>query len=68
MKGALMNTPGLAHAPWRTSSYSGSNANCVEVAPVTAGTAVRDSKHRDGGALVVSSAQWVRFVRSVAHS
>ena len=27
-----METPDLSRAQWRTSSYSGSNSNCVEVA------------------------------------
>lgn len=38
---------------WRTSSYSGSQENCVQVA-MTAGTvALRDSKNPDGGTLTV---------------
>lgn len=52
-------------APWRTSSHSGSNANCVEVVPDVAGTAVRDSKDRDGGVLLVSRTQWACFVRHI---
>jgi uncharacterized protein DUF397 len=30
--------------PWRKSSFSGANGNCVEFAPTTSGVAVRDSK------------------------
>lgn len=32
-------------ALWRTSSYSGTGKECVEVADVESGTLVRDSKH-----------------------
>lgn len=59
------NTSCVEVAPWRTSSHSGSNSNCVEAVPVVAGTAVRDSKDRDGGVLVVSRTQWASFVRHV---
>jgi Domain of unknown function (DUF397) len=52
----------LSRLAWRTSSYSGANGNCVEVAPAgDAGTsliAVRDSKDRGGPALVLTAGQW----------
>lgn len=35
---------------WRTSSFSGADNNCVELRRGE-DVAVRDSKHRDGGAL-----------------
>lgn len=49
-------------AAWRTSSYSGGGNNCVEVAPMRNGVAVRDSKARAAGAQVVSRATWRAFV------
>jgi Domain of unknown function (DUF397) len=30
-------------ATWRTSSHSGANGSCIQVAPATPGVAVRDS-------------------------
>lgn len=51
---------------WRKSSYSGSDTNCVEVAPLPGSTAVRDSKDRDGGSLVVPRAAWTAFIRVAA--
>ena len=51
---------------WRKSSYSGSDTNCVEVAPMPGATAVRDSKDRGGGSLAVSRAAWMAFIRAAA--
>jgi hypothetical protein len=42
------------------SSYSGSQANCVEVA-VRGGVLVRDTKDRGGPALRFTPAAWHRF-------
>jgi hypothetical protein len=56
----------LSAARWRASSYSSPDGNCVEVAPLSGGrVAVRDSKHRDGGVLVFSGADWQAFVAGV---
>lgn len=53
----------LAGARWITSSRSGSSGNqCVEVAGVRDGVAVRDSKDRDGAVLRVSRTAWATFV------
>ncbi|MFE3199738.1 DUF397 domain-containing protein [Embleya sp. NPDC059237] len=44
---------------WRTSSYSATNAECVEVAPFDrAITAVRDSKDPGRGYIGVSAGAW----------
>jgi hypothetical protein len=52
---------------WRKSSYSGSQANCVEVgragragraAPAGHGVAVRDTRDRGGLVLSLSAAAW----------
>lgn len=57
----------LSTAQWRKSSYSGNTGGaCVEVAPLPDTVAVRDSKYRDGGNLVVSATAWSAFVRTVA--
>ncbi len=64
----------LSGAAWRTSTYSGGNGGqCVEVAalpgrqdePDRAGCAVRDSKNRNGTALVVGRRPWQRFTAEV---
>ncbi|MDA8371803.1 MAG: DUF397 domain-containing protein [Nocardiopsaceae bacterium] len=50
---------------WRTSSYSGANENCVEVADLPGAAAVRDSKHPDTAHLTFSAAEWAAFLRDV---
>lgn len=45
-------------AAWRTSSYSGGQTNCVEVALDRASARVRDTKAREAGHLEVSSQAW----------
>lgn len=51
-------------SPFRRSSYSGQEGNCVEVAPTApAGRAVRDSKHPTGPLLTVSRETWHAFIR-----
>lgn len=46
---------------WRTSSYSASNGSCVEIAPLADGTAIRDTKDRNGGMLTVNRHAWDIF-------
>jgi hypothetical protein len=51
---------------WRTSSYSGQNGDCVEVAGnLTGVVAVRDSKDRGGPVLVVGPDEWRVFTDGV---
>lgn len=50
---------------WRKSSYSAQKTDCVEVAPLPGVTAVRDTKNRDGGELLVPRTAWRAFVASV---
>lgn len=58
-----MSGQDLRAAGWRTSSYSGSDGQCVEVAFVGAGrVAVRDSKDRSGPVLVFTGAEWTAFL------
>lgn len=64
-----MGRPDLTNAPWRTSTYSGSSGtSCVEVAPLAAHIAVRDSKNRTRGAFLVSRSSWALFVCSMRRS
>jgi hypothetical protein len=48
-------------AEWRKASYSSSGGQCVEVSLAPERAGVRDTKDRDGGALVVPSASWRAF-------
>ncbi|MFC6023159.1 DUF397 domain-containing protein [Plantactinospora solaniradicis] len=48
---------------WRTSSRSGGNGDCVEVAWVPGSVAVRDSKDRSGPALAFPESAWRAFVQ-----
>ena len=53
----------LTRAEWRTASHSSINGgNCVEVARNLPGiVAVRDSKDREGPALIFGTADWQAF-------
>jgi len=57
----------VAHlpAPFRKSSYSQGEAACVEVADWATGAAIRDTKHRDLGALVFPANEWQAFLNAV---
>jgi len=50
---------------WTKSSYSTAQGNCVEVAPVREGTAVRDSKDPDGPILRFPADSWRAFLSAV---
>jgi hypothetical protein len=47
---------------WRKASYSNQGANCVEVAPLRDGTAVRDSKDPSGPVLRFTADVWRHFI------
>jgi hypothetical protein len=49
---------------WRTSSYTGTNGNCVEVASAD-GVMVRDTKDRGGFTLSVPAEAWAKFTASL---
>ena len=49
---------------WRKSSYSGDRSNCVEVADVPSGAAVRDSQNPDLGHLRFALTEWAAFLGS----
>ena len=48
--------------PFRKSSYSGQENNCIEVATATGGRAVRDSKNQAGPVLAFTPAGWQAFL------
>ena len=53
-------------ATWRKSTYSnGTGGNCIEVADLPSGRAVRDSKHPEGPTLVFTREGWQAFVQGI---
>jgi hypothetical protein len=52
-------------AGWRTSSYSGTNGNCVEVGGTAGTVLVRDTKDRDGVALSIPGDAWASLTASL---
>jgi hypothetical protein len=55
-----------APAAWRKSTFSNSQAACVEVADLPTGAAVRDSKDPGGPVLRLTGAVWAAFTTAVA--
>ena len=49
-------------ANWRKSTYSADQTACVEVADGISGAAIRDTKHRELGALFFSGGEWESFL------
>jgi len=54
----------MSEQPWVKSSYSGSQANCVEVA-IRDRVRVRDTKHRNGPVLNFRPEAWREFTSRV---
>jgi hypothetical protein len=52
----------LGRAVWQKARRSQSNGNCVEVAQLDQGVAVRDSKDPSGAVLVFTPAEWDAFL------
>jgi hypothetical protein len=56
----------MDHPPWQRSSYSSpQGGNCVEVADLDDGRAVRDSKNPTGPALMFTATGWAAFTAGV---
>ncbi|MBC3842748.1 DUF397 domain-containing protein [Streptacidiphilus sp. 4-A2] len=52
--------------PFKKSSFSGNQGDCVEVAQATdGGRAVRDSKNPDGGTQFYTASEWSAFIAGV---
>ncbi|MFG1842390.1 DUF397 domain-containing protein [Micromonospora sp. NPDC049175] len=49
---------------WRTSTRSGGEGDCVEVAGFADAVGVRDSKDRQGPALTFTESAWTAFIAS----
>ena len=52
-------------ATWRTTSYSGTNGNCVEVADAEGTVKVRDTQDRAGAVLTLSAGTWRAFLDAI---
>jgi hypothetical protein len=50
--------------PWRKSSYSGDEGNCVELAHAATSGAIRDSKNPAGGHLLVPLADLITLAKT----
>ncbi|HEX3782409.1 MAG TPA: DUF397 domain-containing protein [Pseudonocardiaceae bacterium] len=59
----MIATP-IERPRWRTSSHSGQNNNCVELAVHSGGAGIRDTKNRAGGTLAFGPAAWSVFLTS----
>jgi hypothetical protein len=56
----------VTSAEWRKASYSGANGgNCIEVAAISGGVALRDSKDPDGPRVTVNPDTFREFVASI---
>jgi hypothetical protein len=62
-------TPVISAAKWRKSSHSGGQGGqCVELAEVVDGIAIRDSKDPDGPKLMVNRSDFKRFAEALRNT
>lgn len=61
----MLSTGEIRGLAWRKARRSVANGACVEVAPVTGGVAVRDSKDPSGPVLAWRSDEWRAFASDV---
>jgi Domain of unknown function (DUF397) len=62
-------TPVISAAQWRKSSHSGGQGGeCVELAEVVDGIAIRDSKDPDGPKLMVNRSDFKRFAEALRNT
>jgi hypothetical protein len=52
----------LPHAPWRTSSYTGQQGECVELRHQSGEVAVRDTKDRQGPVLTFAREAFAELI------
>ena len=50
---------------WRTSSYTGGQGNCVEVADAARMVMIRDTKDRTGTVLAIPASAWKQFTSAL---
>lgn len=50
---------------WRTSTYTDTGGQCVEVAMTSDAVGVRDTKNRAGGHLTVPASRFAAFIAAV---
>jgi hypothetical protein len=50
---------------WRTSSYTGGQGNCVEVAGTATAVHIRDTKDQAGAVLTIPATAWTTFTDSL---
>jgi hypothetical protein len=60
-----MSIPDRDDIVWRTSSYTGGQGNCVEVATAAGTVLVRDTKDREGPLLAVPTTAWRAFLADI---
>ncbi|MFI0487463.1 DUF397 domain-containing protein [Actinomadura sp. 9N215] len=60
-----MSNVDLSRAVWRKSRRSGNGGNCVEIADLHHGVALRDSKDPANGHLTLSAESFARLVARV---
>ena len=60
-----MTVSDVTGAKWRKSSRSGAGNDCVELAIIGGGAAVRDSKNAAAGQLAIDGAGWQAFLTAV---
>lgn len=58
-------TADLPESAWRTSSYSGDQANCVEVGHGDQYVGIRDSKAQADGTVLLNRAAFTALLRSL---
>ncbi|MEV0829979.1 DUF397 domain-containing protein [Nonomuraea rubra] len=61
----MNSSTGPRFSNWRTSTYCGTNGECVEVAAADGRVAIRDSKNSDEGMLVVSVADFENLLARI---
>ena len=54
--------PDFTKAVWRKATASGGNGACVEVARAPSATAIRDTKNREAGYIVATTATFEVFL------